>query len=155
MTRREGGLVSRSGFTLIEMLVVIVIISALLTLAMPKVKTYVLHETVRSARREVTTHLARGRATAVFRGCRAVLHLDEATSRVWITACSIEGTGTDTVGSVDNFQNHFGVAFTSDGDSVLFTPQGIAMASSSIAMTFTKNGWTENLAITPVGRPVW
>jgi Tfp pilus assembly protein FimT len=137
------------------MLVVIVIISALLTLAMPKVKTYVLHETVRSARRQVTTHLARGRATAVFRGCRAVLHLDPTNSRVWITACSPQGAGIDTVGTVDNFQSHFGVVFTSDGDSVLFTPQGVAMASSSIAMTFTKDGWTENLAITPVGRPIW
>lgn len=146
---------SRQGFTLIEAIVVIVIISTLLTLAMPKVKTYVLHESVRSARREVTTHLARGRATAVFRGCRAVLHLDPATSRVWITACQIDGPGLDTVGSVEDFQSHFGVAFTSDGDSVLFTPQGVAMASASIAMTFTKDGWTENLSITPVGRPVW
>ena len=146
---------SRSGFTLRESIIEIVIISALLSLAMPKVKEYVLHEAVRSARREVTTHLARGRATAVFRGCRAVLHLDPATSRVWITACSIQGTGMDTVGSVDDFQSRFGVAFTSDGDSVLFTPQGVAMASASISMTFSKDGWSENLAITPVGRPVW
>ena len=61
----------------------------------------------------------------------------------------------DTVGSVDDFQSRFGVAFTSDGDSVLFTPQGVAMASASISMTFSKDGWTEALAITPVGRPVW
>jgi len=147
--------VSRSGFTLIESIIAIVIISAVLTLAMPKVKEYILHETVRSARREITTHLARSRATAVYRGCRAVLHLDPTNDRVWVTSCPVQGAGLDTVGTVDDFQSHFGVDFTADGDSVLFTPQGVALASTSISMTFTKHGWSDSLLITPVGRPVW
>ncbi len=146
---------SRSGFTLVEAIIVIVIMGVMLTIAIPRVKDYILHESVRSARRTMTTHLARSRATAVHRGCRAVLHMDAATSRVWVTACPVQGNGVDTVGTIDNFDIHFGVAFSSDGDSVLFTPQGVALATTSISMKFSKDGYTDSLEITPVGRPVW
>jgi prepilin-type N-terminal cleavage/methylation domain-containing protein len=147
--------VSRSGFTLVEAVIVIVIMGVVLTFAIPRVKDYLLHESVRSARRTMTTHLARSRATAVHRGCRAVLHMDAVSSRVWVTACPVRGNGLDTVGTIDDFASHFGVAFSSDGDSVLFTPQGVALASTSIAMEFSKDGYSDSLLITPVGRPVW
>ncbi|UCF41279.1 MAG: prepilin-type N-terminal cleavage/methylation domain-containing protein [Gemmatimonadota bacterium] len=146
---------SRSGFTLVESIVAIVIIGVLLAVGMPRMKDWLLREDVRAARRQVTTHLARGRATAVYRGCTAVLHLDGGTDRVWITSCAIQGPGVDTVGTIDDFWSHFGVTFTSDGDSVLFTPQGVALATNSISMVFTKAGYTRDLLITPVGRPVW
>jgi prepilin-type N-terminal cleavage/methylation domain-containing protein len=147
--------VSRSGFTLVESVIAIVIIGVLLAVAMPSMKDWLLREDVRAARRQVTTHLARGRATAVFRGCPAVLHLDDSAYRVWITSCPLQGAGLDTVGNIDNLQTHFGVTFTSDGDSVLFTPQGVALAANSISLTFTKAGYTRDLLITPVGRSVW
>ncbi len=146
---------SRSGFTLVESVIAIVIIGVLLAIGMPRMQEWWLRENVRSARRQVTTHLARGRATAVYRGCPAVLHIDDTADRIWITACPIQGTGLDTVGTVDYFQRRFGVTFTADGDSVLFTPQGVALAATSISMTFTKAGFTYSLLITPVGRPVW
>lgn len=146
---------SRSGFTLVESVIAIVIIGVLLAVGMPRMKDWLLREDVRAARRQVTTHIARGRATAVYRGCPAVLHLDESAYRVWITSCPVQGTGVDTVGNIDDFQSHFGVTFTADGDSVLFTPQGVALAANSISMTFTKAGYTSTLLITPVGRPVW
>jgi prepilin-type N-terminal cleavage/methylation domain-containing protein len=147
--------VSRSGFTLVESVIAIVIIGVLVAVGMPSFRDWLLREDVRSARRQVTTHLARGRATAVYRGCPAVLHIDDSAHRVWITSCPLQGAGLDTVGNIDRFLDHFGVAFTTDGDSVLFTPQGVALATASISMTFSKAGYSNSLLITPVGRPVW
>ncbi len=146
---------SRSGFTLVESVIAIVIIGVLVAVGMPSFRDWLLREDVRSARRQVTTHLARGRATAVYRGCPAVLHIDDSAHRVWITSCPLQGAGLDTVGNIDRFLDHFGVAFTTDGDSVLFTPQGVALATASISMTFSKAGYSNSLLITPVGRPVW
>jgi prepilin-type N-terminal cleavage/methylation domain-containing protein len=147
--------VSRSGFTLVESVIAIVVIGVLVAVGMPSFREWLLREDVRSARRQITTHLARGRATAVYRGCSAVLHIDDSAHRVWITSCPLQGAGLDTVGNIDRFLDHFGVAFTTDGDSVLFTPQGVALATASISMTFSKAGYSNSLLITPVGRPVW
>ncbi len=146
---------SRSGFTLVESVIAIVVIGVLVAVGMPSFREWLLREDVRSARRQITTHLARGRATAVYRGCSAVLHIDDSAHRVWITSCPLQGAGLDTVGNIDRFLDHFGVAFTTDGDSVLFTPQGVALATASISMTFSKAGYSNSLLITPVGRPVW
>lgn len=146
---------SRPGFTLVESVVALVIIGVLLTFALPRFKDWLPRESLRAARRELTTQLARARATAVYRGCRAVLHLDDRTSAVWVTACPVLGAGVDTVGTVDSFLDGFGVSFQADGDSVPFTPQGIALAASSIAVTLSKGDYSASLEITPVGRAVW
>lgn len=146
---------SRSGFTLTELVVVLVIIGVLFAFGMPRFSDWLVRESMRSARREVTTQLARVRAMAVHRGCPAVLHLDDRTSRVWVTACRVQGTGTETVGTIDSLLDRFGVSFQADGDSVLFTPQGLALNTSSIFLTFSKGEYSGSLEITPVGRPVW
>ncbi len=146
---------SRSGFTLTELVVVLGIIGVLFAFGMPRFSDWLVRESVRSARRQVTTQLARVRALSVHRGCPAVLHLDDRTSRVWVTACRVQGTGTETVGTIDSLLDRFGASFQADGDSVLFTPQGLALNTSSIFLTFSKGEYSSSLEITPVGRPVW
>lgn len=146
---------SRSGLTLTELVVVVVIIGVLLAFGVPRFNDWLQRESLRAARRDLVTQLARTRATAVHRGCPAVLHLDAQTSRVWITACPVRGAGTETVGEIDNTSERFGVSFTADGDSVVFTPQGLAFATSSVALRFSKGEYASSLEITPVGRPAW
>ena len=146
---------TRSGFTLAEALVALVIVGVLFAFGMPRFSDWLVRESVRAARREVTTQVARARAMAVHRGCPAVLHLDDQTGRVWVTACRIQGAGTETAGTVDDLAERFGASFEADGDSMLFTPQGLALATSSLFLTFSKGEYSGSLEITPVGRPVW
>jgi hypothetical protein len=47
------------------------------------------------------------------------------------------------------------VVFLSTGDSILFTPQGIAFSASWITLTFSKDGYEAVLEISPVGRAQW
>ncbi len=148
----------RAGFSLIELVLTLVIAGVLMLFAVPRARDLTLRESVRSARRQMTTQLARARATAVQRGCNAVLHLNDDAGTVWLTACPLASGGlsaVDTVGSVDNLLERFGVAFTADADSVLYAPQGLAFAASSIALTFSRAEYSASLEVTPVGRAVW
>ncbi len=143
------------GFTLLEVLTVIVIVGVVAALGAPRFREWVSHENVRQARVNVTTQLAGARSIAVQRGCESVLHIDAAASRVWVTACKLAGAGEDTIGIIDNLSSRFGVVFTSTGDSILFTPQGIAFSAAWITMTFTKEGYDAILETSPLGRSQW
>lgn len=145
----------RRGFTLIEMLIVIVVIGTVVGFSVPRLRAAMVSESVWSARREVTTHLARARAAAVQRGCRATLELEPSTQRVWVTACPVSGTDLDTLGSIANLTSRYGVAFASSSDQVVFGPHGLAMGTAWTRMSFTKGGYSDTLAISPLGRADW
>ncbi|MGH7646128.1 MAG: pilus assembly FimT family protein [Gemmatimonadales bacterium] len=149
---------SRTGFSLVELIVALVIAGVLAVFAVPLARDLGVRESVRGARRAFITHLARARATAVQRGCSAVLHMDAGAGAVWLTACPLTSGGAaavDTVGEVDNLMDRFGVSVTAGGDSVLYTPQGLAFAASSVPLTFSRGEHSASLEVTPVGRAVW
>lgn len=143
------------GFTLLEVLIAMVIMGIVMGLGAPRFREWLTHENVRQARVSVTTQLAGARSTAVVRGCESVLHIDAAASRVWVTACKLAGAGRDTIGSINNLSSRYGVVFSSTGDSILFTPQGIAFNAAWITMTFSKEGYDAMLEISPLGRSKW
>ncbi len=149
-----GGSLNR-GFTLLEVLTAMVIMGVVMALAAPRFREWLSHESVRQARVHVTTQLAGARSIAVQRGCESVLHVDAVASRVWVTACKLAGPGKDTVGIIDNLSSRYGAVFSSTGDSILFTPQGIAFSAAWITMTFSKEGYDQILEISPLGRPQW
>ena len=145
-----------SGFTLIEILVVVVLMAAVIAMAAPRIQNAAVKESVRGARLAVSTHIARARGTAATRGCPAVLHVVAGTNaRTWITSCPTNGTGVDTVGAIDHLSASLGVDVVSSLDSLTFAPNGIALASNWNVMRFSRNGHADTLAISPVGRPVW
>ncbi|MCZ6917226.1 MAG: prepilin-type N-terminal cleavage/methylation domain-containing protein [Gemmatimonadetes bacterium] len=146
---------TRSGFTLLEVITSIVIMGILSALGLPRFQEWMGREKVRQARREVTVHLAGARAVGAHRGCNAVLHLDDTSDRVWVTACQVQGGGIDTVGMVNSIAERYGVSFETDGDSIQFTPQGLSFGSSWITVKFTKDGYEATLEISPVGKAEW
>src|SRR6266849_1974203 len=72
----SGGVIvhRRSGFTTIELLIVIVLIGAVTVITFPKIRQTLDKTSVRAARVDVTTFAALARAAAVRRGCRGVIH---------------------------------------------------------------------------------
>lgn len=149
-----GGSLNR-GFTLLEILTALVIMGVITAVAAPRFRELVTHENVRQARANVTSRLASARSVAVQRGCEAVLHFDQTSSRVWVTTCRPEGGDKDTLGMIENLSSRFGVVFLSTGESILFTPQGIAFSASWITLTFSKDGYEAVLKISPLGRAQW
>jgi prepilin-type N-terminal cleavage/methylation domain-containing protein len=156
----EDGVMGRSGFTAIELLIVVILIGVILAIGFPKMHQAVDSANVRATRVDVTTFTALARADAVQRGCRGVIHfVSGATSRVWVTACPRYnvGVGTvDTVASIDNVQNRYGVSLTSTSDSVQFDPRGLRTDNNTTIVRFTGNvsSTTDSVTINPVGKVV-
>src|SRR5260370_13514757 len=84
---RTGGIaMQRSGFTTIEMVIVVVLIGIIAMIGFPKISKTLDKTNVRSARDAVGTLAGTARAAALQRGCPAVLHF--ASNTVWdTTAC--------------------------------------------------------------------
>lgn len=150
----------RSGFTTIELLIVIVLIGTVTVITFPKIRQALDKTNVRAARVDVATFAALAKASAVRRGCRGVIHFSYgAGSAVWVTACPrlAPGGGTvDTVASIDSVGNRYSVSLTSTSDSLQFDPRGLEMDNVTTVVRFTGNvaSNTDSVVINPLGKVV-
>lgn len=145
----------RSGFTLLELLVVLTIAGIMMAFAYPRVRESMHGEAVLGARRELMSQLARARSTAAQRGCRAELQLQAATATAYVTSCRTVGPGIDTIGEISRFGSRYRVAMTSTGDSLGFGPTSIGLGTAPITVSFMRGRDTARVIISSVGRPRW
>jgi prepilin-type N-terminal cleavage/methylation domain-containing protein len=146
----------RSGFTTIEMVIVVVLIGIIAAIGFPKIRQALDKTNVRSARVAVGTLAAIARSAAIQRGCRAALHLASATSTVWVTtACPAK---VDTVSAVRNLSAQFNVTMTSTQDSVQYDPRGLSLDNFSVPTVVYLMGsvgsTTDSLLINQIGKVV-
>jgi prepilin-type N-terminal cleavage/methylation domain-containing protein len=152
---------NRSGFTTIEMAIVVIIVGIIAMFGFPKIRTALDKTNVRSARVSISSFAAEARAAAAQRGCRAVIHfLSGATSRAWVTACPRQqpgaGSTVDTVAMIDDVAARFSVQMTITRDSVQYDPRGLSMDNVNTIVRFTGNaaGNTDSVVINSLGRVV-
>src|SRR3989454_8112509 len=114
---------TRRGFTVIEMIIVVAIIGIIALIGFPKISKTLDKTNVRSARDAVGTLAGTARPAAIQRGCRSVLHLTGNT--VWVTtACP---TTVDTISGVQDLYALFKVTMSASRDSVQYDPRGLSM----------------------------
>ncbi len=129
---------NRSGFTTMELLIVIVIVGVIAAMGFPKIRRTLDKTNVRSARVAVTTYAAMARAAAVQRGCRAVVRFAYNPSRVWVTACKLGAPAAlDTVGQVKDVSSDFKVTLSATQDSVRYDPRGLSLETTNTTVRFT------------------
>jgi prepilin-type N-terminal cleavage/methylation domain-containing protein len=139
-----------NGFTMIETLVTVVIVSTMCAVAVPRVRTGILQESVRGARITVATELSSARGAAGQRSCPSVIHISSGSdSAVWVTTC--QGNMIDTV-SFTRLSNKYDVTVSSTMDSIVYSPNGLAGTSAWSTVTFERGGIADTLRITPMGR---
>ena len=154
---RRVRVVNRKGFTIPELMVVIVIIALTTMIGFPKIKDAIYKTNVRSARVASATYVATARAAAIQRGCTGVVHFVPGSA--WVTVCprmSTKGSGTvDTIGLVDNLATMYGVTMTVTLDSVQFDPRGLSLTNAQDVVLFTTpSGARDSILINQIGKVV-
>ena len=149
----------RRGFTLIEMLVALVIVSLVLLIGLPKFTSAITTQNLRGSRTTVINMLAKARTASLTSNRLTWLKVSTG-GKAWIIArprlVTVAGSDADTLGLVEDLNKRYGIIMSTSGaDSVGFDPRGVAsLAASSVVFTVTKSGHSESITIDKLGRVV-
>ncbi|MGQ0714204.1 MAG: pilus assembly FimT family protein [Gemmatimonadaceae bacterium] len=116
---------SRSGFTVVELITVVVIMGILALIAMPRFAETVRNSKVRSARNEIVAYFSRARAVAIQRGQRTDVRV--AGSRMSVVTMA-NGTE-EMVVQRDLYEQH-----------------GVSLSASQGQFSYDPRGFTANMA---------
>jgi len=140
------------GFTLIEMIWVIVLMGLMAMLGIPRIRDALQKQSVRSARVAGATLVVKARTAAVQRGCRAVVHM-RGDGRMWVTVCRTTGVaGVDTLGGVDDFTIRYGVTVVPSRDSIEYGPRGLTLGNQAGQVLFQRTPHADTLTVNAVGK---
>jgi prepilin-type N-terminal cleavage/methylation domain-containing protein len=145
------------GFTLIELMVVIVVVGIILTYGFPKVQALLIKSNLRGARSTLLTALQQGKTWAVTDGRATTVRVDPATGALWITAAPRrDGTpGSDTVGPVRQLTTVYGAAVTAPQDTFAFDQRGLLTpvgSSTPQTIVVSSSGYRDSVMINGYGR---
>ena len=143
---RQGFVRSRSGFTLIEMLVVVVLLGLVALIGFPKISAALVQNDIRSARTTVINMVAAARAASV-----------QTNRSMWIKfeggkAYVVTSGSADPVGGIQNLGTQYGVTM-SGADSIQFDPRGFgADLGGGISIVLSRGGHSDTVTIDGLGR---
>jgi Tfp pilus assembly protein FimT len=160
--RREMGMKMTLGFTVAEMIVVVVIIGLVVGITAPRIRDGMEKINVREAKVSLANYVARTRGTAVARGCQTTLNITTGTAgKVWVTSCKSGDVGrvvaVDTVGTVDQLASRYGVNLSSTVNTITFDRRGIATnpAFQTIKVTGIQYATVkDSIRVNPIGKVV-
>jgi prepilin-type N-terminal cleavage/methylation domain-containing protein len=151
--KREGLRRPRSGFTLIEALVVVVVLGLMSMIAFPKISAAMVKADLRSARTTMINLVATARAASV-QSNRVTWIKREGNSAYVAATPRVDGAaGADTVGLVHNLGTNYGVTM-SGADSIQFDPRGFGAwaGGASVQIALSRSGHSETITIDGLGR---
>jgi prepilin-type N-terminal cleavage/methylation domain-containing protein len=147
----------RRGFSLVEMLIVVVIIGIMLGIGFPKLRTGMINNNVRAARTALINMIAAAR-NASSQTNRSTWMKIEGSRAVVLARPRLDGvkTGTvnaDTIGPVQNLGQLYGVTVTaSPADSFQFNPTLTSLDLVGTTFTVSRSGRVETVAVDGLGR---
>jgi prepilin-type N-terminal cleavage/methylation domain-containing protein len=128
-----GGYVTaanRRGFTLVEMMVVVVLMAAMVALALPRSRTLFLRSSVRGARTTVFNAFQQAKVTAVSQTRTATVNMPGG-GQLFISAtprrnpCPGGGCTMDTIGLVHELTTQYGVTVTPSQATYAYDSRGL------------------------------
>src|SRR5687768_12218936 len=133
------------GFSLIEILTVMIMIGIISALALPRLGNTLAHQDVRGARSYITATHARARASAVARGRRTAFAIKDGVLGIR-SQHPLTGVMELVGGAVDTVTTRFGVTVSIDPntrDTLVFDPRGLGMETSTTTIIITKRGFSD------------
>jgi prepilin-type N-terminal cleavage/methylation domain-containing protein len=147
------------GFTLIELMVVIVVVGIILTYGFPKIRALLIKNDLRSARSTLFTAIQQAKTWAVNDGRATTVRVNPATGALWITASPtrLSGHTVDTVGSLRNLTDAYGATLTTptSQDTFAFDHRGLLTpvgSSTQQIIVVSRSGYRDSVMINGYGR---
>jgi prepilin-type N-terminal cleavage/methylation domain-containing protein len=143
---------NRSGYTLAEMIVVMVIFGVVTGLSIPRLQGLVSSSGLRSAQMQTASYLAQARAVAVQRGREARFIRDG--NSIYVT---VDSAGTQvTYARAHDLQREHGVTVSTTTNQIAFDPRGFAIGTSSMEkVRLTRSGLTDSVCVTKLGKVIY
>jgi prepilin-type N-terminal cleavage/methylation domain-containing protein len=147
----------RGGFTLIEMLVALVVVSLVLLIGLPKFSSAMTSQNLRGSRTTVVNMLVKARAAST--ESNRLTWLKVSGNKAWILArprISAGAGNADTLGVVEDLNKRYGTTVAMSRDSIGFDPRGIAseLGGAPVTLTVSKSSHSEVVTIDALGRVV-
>jgi prepilin-type N-terminal cleavage/methylation domain-containing protein len=154
----EGVVRSRSGFTLVEALVCVVVLSLIALIGLPKISAAMMRSNLRSARTTVINLVATARAASVQTGRRTWLKFDGNNALVLArprrTAPINAANNADTIGTVQDLSAQYKVT-VGGVDSIQFDPRGFgASFGDTTSVTLSRSSHSETVRLDGLGRVI-
>jgi prepilin-type N-terminal cleavage/methylation domain-containing protein len=149
----------RNGFSLIEMLIVVVILGIMAAMVYPRVSQVMAKNDLRSARTTLANNFAMARSLAMQRSRSASVNFN--VNNVVVTMSPrmvwLAGSTLDTIGGVQNLNTLYGVTVTAPVASVNYDPRGFAGGPSGLGgalVTFvvSRSGKQDSVSLDYLGR---
>ena len=145
--------VSRIGFTLVEILIVIILIGIMAGIGFPRMQLALVKSDVKSARSQAMLLYAQGRASAQESGRGVTINFAGNTALMTATPRLLAGAGTvDTLAGPINLMTTYKVAVTGNPAAALtIDPRGFGN-SAGTTITFTRAGFSDSIVVSNFGR---
>jgi prepilin-type N-terminal cleavage/methylation domain-containing protein len=149
----------RNGFTLLEIMIVVVIFGLMTVAVYPRVGLVLAKNDVRSARTTLANKFVTARAVAM--QCSRTASVTFNGNYVAVTAgprtFPVAGSTVDTIGGVQNFNTLYGVTITADVATVSYDPRGFAggptgLGSTPLKFVVSRSGTRDSVSLDYLGR---
>ena len=138
----------RNGYTLLEQLVVLAVMTILLTLVGPRTLSALDRSAVRNARRELVSALGSARGSAQSRAERVMVAMDSAGGLLRILA------GTDTL-LVRPLHAELGVVLAASRDTITYGASGRGYGAANSTIVLSRGTAAETVYVARLGRARW
>ena len=137
---------NRSGFTLAEILIVMVIMGIVAMMSLPKIGHMNDRNQMRSAKDGISAKLAAARAAAIATGRQSKFYVEGDSMRM----TTFSGATETAKGATVYLSRQFGVTVLSPNISIAFDGRGMTSNAGNI-VKFKRNAIVDSLCISPIG----
>jgi prepilin-type N-terminal cleavage/methylation domain-containing protein len=137
--------VARSGYSLVELLVVTIVVGALLALVIPRLAATADHTATRSATRELQTVFAAAREQAIARRVPMAVLLDTVDGRVAVSASG-------RVVFERRLRLLYGVRLAATRDSMSYDPRGVGRGVANLRIVVRRGAASDTVFLSRLGR---